>query len=235
MHKLIMMSAVYQQSSANNPRYALLDPNNRLLWRANIRRLEFEPIRDSLLAIGGTLDKTMYGKPERDPDFRRRSIYAFIDRQNPADVLVNFDFANPDMTNGKRHQTTVPQQALFFMNSPLVVESAKNLVAQKRFAAISTDEDRVSFLYAAIYQRKPTAEEIQLGLEFVSQEPSKERVAPSAAPAALPNARRPNMMAANRPGLMRRPGMTGSSRAPLNAWQEYAHALFQANEFCFVN
>ena len=63
MHRLIMLSSVYQQSSANNPRFAQIDPNNRLLWRANIRRLEFEALRDSLLAIGGTLDTNMYGRP----------------------------------------------------------------------------------------------------------------------------------------------------------------------------
>jgi hypothetical protein len=241
MHKLIMMSAVYQQRSANNPRYAQIDPYNRLLWRANIRRLEFEPLRDSLLAIGGTLDKTMYGRPvdlNKEPYSTRRSIYGFIDRQNPADVLVNFDFANPDMTNGKRHQTTVPQQALFFMNSPLVVESAKNLVGRKDFSALSTDEERVSYLYAAIYQRKPSVEEVQVGLEFVSQEPSKERVTSTASTGLINNRRgpnRPNMVAANRPGQMRREGQPTQSRAPLNAWQEYAHALLQANEFCFVN
>ena len=63
MHRLIMLSSVYQQSSANNPRFAQIDPNNRLLWRANVRRLEFEALRDSLLAVGGALDKTMYGRP----------------------------------------------------------------------------------------------------------------------------------------------------------------------------
>ena len=238
MHKLIMMSAVYQQSSANNPRYALIDPNNRLLWRANIRRLEFEPIRDSLLAIGGTLDKTMFGRPvmpEKQADSTRRTVYLYIDRQSPADVLVNFDFANPDMTNGKRHQTTVPQQALFFMNSPLVVEAAKSLVSRSDFSALSSDEERIKFLYLSLYQRVPSTEETQLGLDFLSQEPSKERVV-SAAPAAFGNQRRPNMMAMaqNRPN-MRRPGFAPTSRAPLNAWQEYAHALVQANEFSFVN
>jgi hypothetical protein len=60
MHRLIMLSSVYQESSANNPRYAQVDPFNRLLWRANIRRLEYEALRDSLLAIGGAIDKTMY-------------------------------------------------------------------------------------------------------------------------------------------------------------------------------
>src|SRR5882762_7151875 len=74
MHRFIMLSSVYQQSSANNPRYAQVDPNNRLLWRANIQRLEFESLRDSLLAIGGALDETMFGRPvnlERNPDSRR--------------------------------------------------------------------------------------------------------------------------------------------------------------------
>jgi hypothetical protein len=246
MHKLIMMSAVYQQSSANNSRYAQTDPNNRLLWRANIRRLEFEPLRDSLLAIGGTLDSTMYGRPVdlNKEAVTRRSIYGFIDRQNPADVLVNFDFANPDMTNGKRHQTTVPQQALFFMNSPLVVESAKNLVARKEFASLSTEEGRIGFLYSAIYQRKPTVEEIQLGLEFISQNPSTQRVTSSAPAAAGPAGRKAlrqaavanaNVNAAKRPNLQRRISEPLQSRAPLDAWQEYAHALFQANEFSFVN
>jgi len=238
MHKLIMMSAVYQQSSANNPRYAQIDPNNRLLWRANIRRLEFEPIRDSLLAIGGTLDKTMYGRPvdmNGGEASTRRTIYQYVDRQNPADVLVNFDFANPDMTNGKRHQTTVPQQALFFMNSPLVVEAAKSLVSRSEFSALSSDEERIKFLYMSLYQRVPSAEETQLGLDFLSQEPSKERVV-SAAPAAFGNQKRPGMMAMaqNRPNMRRGQGGT-ITRAPLNAWQEYAHALVQANEFSFVN
>src|SRR6185369_5337269 len=88
MHRLIMLSSVYQQSSANNPRYAQIDPFNRLLWRANIRRLEYEALRDSLLAIGGGLDKTMYGRPvdmERNPDSRRRTVYAKIDRQDVMD------------------------------------------------------------------------------------------------------------------------------------------------------
>ncbi|HTD67277.1 MAG TPA: PSD1 and planctomycete cytochrome C domain-containing protein, partial [Candidatus Limnocylindria bacterium] len=238
MHKLILMSAVYQQSSANNPRYAQIDPNNRLLWRANIRRLEFEPIRDSLLAIGGTLDKTMYGRPvdlNREPYSTRRSVYGFIDRQNPSDVLVNFDFANPDMTNGKRHQTTVPQQALFFMNGPLVVESAKNLVSRPDFAALSTDEERIRFLYLFVYQRLPSSSEIQLGLDFVSQQPSQERVA-STAPAAFANARRKQGPVAMAAQNMKRGGREPmKSRTPLTAWQEYAHALLQGNEFSFVN
>ena len=126
-----MLSTVYQESSANNPRFAQVDPNNRLLWRANVRRLEFEALRDSLLAIGGTLDTNMFGRPvelNREPYAAVRTVYGRVDRSDVADVLVNFDFANPDLPSGRRYATTVPQQALFLMNSPLVVEQAKKLV-----------------------------------------------------------------------------------------------------------
>src|SRR5437667_11683130 len=115
MHRAIMLSSVYQQSSANNPRFAQIDPNNRLLWRANVRRLEFEALRDSLLAIGGSLDTNMYGKPvelEREPYSTRRTIYGYIDRSAVPDELINFDFANPGLPSGRRHETTARQQAL---------------------------------------------------------------------------------------------------------------------------
>ena len=107
-----------------------------MLWRANLRRLEFEPLRDSLLAIGGMLDTNLYGRPvdlRQNPDSTRRTIYDFVDRANIADVLINFDFATPDMETGIRHVTTVPQQALFLMNSPVVIELAKRLVAMPDF------------------------------------------------------------------------------------------------------
>src|SRR5882762_1471507 len=174
IHRLIMLSSVYQESSANNPRYAQIDPNNRLLWRANIRRLEFEALRDSLLAIGGSLDLTMYGKPvelNKEPYSTRRTIYGYIDRQDMADVLINFDFANPDLPSGRRHETTVPQQALFLMNSPLVVEQAKKLVAQADFNSCGDNAARIEFLYQHIYQRPARPDEIRLGEEFIAQTP----------------------------------------------------------------
>src|SRR5260370_40923895 len=91
-------------------------------------------------------------------------------------MLINFDFANRAMTNGKRHLTTVPQQALFFMNNPLVVEQAKNLVARPDFRKLKAGRDRIGLLYEMIYQRPPTEEEISLGLEFAADEPSREKV-----------------------------------------------------------
>jgi hypothetical protein len=236
MHKAIMLSSVYQQSSANNPRYAQIDPFNRLLWRANIHRLEFEPLRDALLAVGGTLDRAQFGRPvllNREPYPTRRTIYGFVDRENVAEVLFNFDFANPDMTTGKRHETTVPQQALFFMNSPLVVEQAKKLVERSDFQALSDERSRIVLLYQLIYQRPPRPDEVKLGLEFISQEPSQERVA------VVSNDKRPKapLREQVKAEMQRRRGGENAFRvrAPLSAWEEYAHALFQANEFTFVN
>jgi hypothetical protein len=243
LHRVIMLSAVYQESSANNPRYAEIDPNNRLLWRANIRRLEFEAIRDSLLTIGGTLDKTMYGRPvdlEKNPNSTRRTIYGFIDRSDVDDTLVNFDFANPDMPNGKRHETTVPQQALFFMNSPIVIEQAKRLVAQSQFKNCKDDKARIEFLYDRIYQRLPHSEEIALGIEFNSQLlPAKEVASSDIAVQPVSNDGRRFKEAKEKfkKQQMQRRGSSEDTRQrpPLTPWEEYAHALLQANEATFVN
>jgi hypothetical protein len=241
MHRLIMLSSVYQQSSANNPRFAQIDPFNRLLWRANIRRLEFEALRDSLLAIGGALDKTMYGRPvdlTKEPYSTRRTIYGFVDRSDVADVLINFDFAPPDLPSGRRHETTVPQQALFLMNSPLVVEQAKKLVTLPEFNSCQEDSERIKFLYERIYQRPPRPEEIQLGLEFVAQAPSVETVSLADSPfqkvSNEPDRKRPKPGAKQQ---MRKAagGTETRKRPPLKGWEEYAHALLQANETSFVN
>ncbi len=239
MHRLIMLSSVYQESSANNPRFAQIDPFNRLLWRANIHRLEFEALRDSLLAIGGALDKTLYGRPvdlTKEPHSTRRTIYGFVDRSDVADVLINFDFANPDLPSGRRHETTVPQQALFLMNSPLVVEQAKKLVTLAEFQACEGDPARVQFLYERIYQRPPRLEEIKLGLEFVTQTPQREKVAVQEA--SLQTVSNDGKKFKKQLGKQQyRKGGPNQprQREPLKAWEEYAHALLQANETSFVN
>jgi hypothetical protein len=242
VHRLIMLSSVYQESSANNPRFAQVDPNNRLLWRANIHRLEFESLRDSLLAIGGNLDTNMYGKPvdiQSEPYSTRRSVYGFVDRSSIPDVLINFDFANPDLPSGRRFETTVPQQALFLMNSPLVVEQARKLTALSEFGSCHDDEARIAFLYDRIYQRPPRPEEIKLGLEFVSEKPETNQVAPDEPPQQQVSnegkkfARKQQQGA--KQGPFRKGGPAERRRAPLKAWEEYAHALLQANEASFVD
>ena len=83
------------------------------------------------------------------------------------EMLGVFDFASPDMPTGKRYQTAVPQQALFLMNSPLVIDQAKNVVARPEFVKLAGDEGRIRFLYELLLQREPTAAEIELGRAFV--------------------------------------------------------------------
>jgi hypothetical protein len=240
-----MLSSVYQQTTTDNPRYAQVDPYNRLLWRANIQRLEFESLRDSLLAIGGSLDPKLYGKPvdlERNLESTRRTIYGVVDRSDLLDAFVNFDFANPDMVNGIRHETSVPQQALFLMNSPVVIEQAKKLVAQDAFENCTNDTARIEFLYERIYQRLPQQTEIQLGLDFVAQAPLVEKPAektnPTQSRLATRQERRKELMQEKRAemqGVNRPNNQPPKKRAPLTGWQEYAHALLQANELSFVN
>jgi len=199
-------------------------------------------LRDSILALGGSLDTTVYGRPvdlERNPDSTRRTIYGVVNRSDLLDAFVNFDFANPDMRNGKRYETTVPQQALFLMNSPVVVEQAKKLVALKEFEACADDTARIQFLYDRIYQRPARPPEIQLGLDFVSQTPLKEKSSKdtSVSQSDSSNERRvgPRAMAQQRRLERNQPANAPKKRAPLTGWQEYAHALLQANEASFVN
>jgi len=177
LHKLILLSATYQQSTRNNPAYAEKDPSNRLLWRANVRRLEFEPLRDSILYLGGKLDLTIDGQPvdlsqgTRQPQRRRmaalnrlgqyrlsiaprRTIYGYIDRADLVEELNTFDFANPASPMGKRYETTVPQQALFLMNNPLVIEQVRSVVERADFKARETDEARIRYLYDLFFSAR---------------------------------------------------------------------------------
>jgi hypothetical protein len=234
LHRLIMLSSVYQQSCENDLKYAERDPQNRLLWRANIRRLEFEAVRDSMLALGGQLDLTMGGRPVdlgQPPFSLRRTLYGSIDRRNLPEIYNQFDFANPDLCTGRRYETSVPQQALFMMNSPLVAELARRLVDHDEFQLLTESRDRVCWLYTRIYQRQPTAVEIKVGLKFVENSPDPESIKVS-----LPT-RRNDRQKEKKPGrvAMSLANIKLSDLKPLGAWEKYAHALLQANETMFIN
>ena len=251
LHRLIVLSATYQQSSANNPKYAEQDPNNQYLWRANLRRLDFEQLHDSLLAIAGTLEPKLGGKsvPMGTEEFAtRRAVYTYIDRRNPPELLTQFDFPNPDLPSGRRYETIVPAQALFLMNSPLVVETARKLTHRPEFADLRNDQARVTSLYLAIYQRPPSEQEVSIGVRYVKSNPAGlalDLPVPPAMARAEENrkqqrqAQRAAMMAGMKNGGMdnRPPGgfAMGENRAPLDAWTKLAHALFQTNEAIFLN
>jgi mono/diheme cytochrome c family protein len=183
LHRTIVLSATYQQSSADQPQYALADFDNRWLWRQNRRRLDFESMRDALLAVSRRLDPVVGGQPVNivaDPLNRRRTVYGFVDRQDLPNVFRIFDFANPDTTSPQRFQTTVAAQALFLMNSPLVIESAKQLVASTNFAQLAADTDRIRFLYEATLQRAPSRNELVTLADFVATTPPMDIVRPEA-------------------------------------------------------
>lgn len=163
LHELILTSRAYQRASqlpesTQMATQLRTDATNALLWRANRRRLDLEQMRDTLLAITGELDDTMFGRPVTltDNANRRRTIYAFVERQNIPALVQTFDFANSDISTPRRNQTTVPQQALFALNSPFMLARADALA---KWVAEIEPKQRVPRLYAHVYGREPTPTE----------------------------------------------------------------------------
>jgi len=176
MHRRIVLSSTYAQSSVVDARKKESDPENRLLWRANPRRIEFEVLRDTLLQAAGTLDARIGGKAVPlygGADSRRRTLYGFIDRQNLPPTLRTFDFASPDTSTPRRHRTTVPQQALWLMNSAFAREQAKRLVGSGGIREVTEPRERIIRVYRRLLARKPDADELAGGEAFVAANPSE--------------------------------------------------------------
>jgi hypothetical protein len=178
LHRAIMLSSTYQQSSNGSAAGQKSDPENRLVWKMNRWRLDFEATRDALLAAGGDMDLKI-GGPSIDllaqPFSRRRSVYGYIDRQNLPGLFRTFDLATPDTTSPMRHTTTVPQQALYLMNSPFVVEQAQRLMKRPEIASADDPHERVERLYALLFGRTASADEMSLAQQYVnSKQPAGE-------------------------------------------------------------
>ncbi|HUG89873.1 MAG TPA: PSD1 and planctomycete cytochrome C domain-containing protein [Planctomycetaceae bacterium] len=176
LHRAILLSAVYQQASDSGSRPSTLDsrlssdPENRLLAHFPRQRLDFEAQRDAILAVSGRLEQAMYGEPVKlaeNPSLGRRSVYAFIDRQNLPGLFRTFDFATPDTHSPGRFATTVPQQALFMLNSPFVLEQSGHVAARPEVAEASDPRQQVERLYRVIYGRSPASDELELGAAFL--------------------------------------------------------------------
>jgi hypothetical protein len=171
MQRLILTSDVYRQSSAENEAARAVDPENRLLWRMPRLRVDFEEMRDSMLAVAGRLDQSVGGRPFEDvmnPNNSRRTIYAFVNRNDLPGVFRAFDFADVDASAPERPNTTVPQQALFALNSPFVIEQARRVAAESQIGA-SDDGVRLSQMYRRVLSREPSSEERELALRFVAE------------------------------------------------------------------
>lgn len=172
LHRRILLSATYQQSSQFDAKSYAVDPENLLLWRQNRKRLDLEQIRDSLLSASGKLNIKTIGGPAEEmwnaPFMTRRALYGKIERQNLPQTFRTFDFASPDSTNAGRFVTTVPQQSLYFLNSPLAIEQARTLAALPEISTAKEDSVRVRNLYRRLFSRSPLPEELALGIRFLS-------------------------------------------------------------------
>ena len=171
LHRAILLSSTYRQTTDDRAEGLAKDPTNELLWRMNRRRLDFEALRDTLLMAGGNLDLSVGGRAvdiTGNEPAPRRTVYGLIDRQNLPGLFRTFDFANPDTTSPQRFSTTVPQQALYLMNSPFVMNQARLLVTRPELTTAESEAARIQTLYRLLYQREPTAGEAELGRVFVA-------------------------------------------------------------------
>jgi len=182
LHRMIVMSNVYRLDSdpTANPlvvKKGPIDPlkvdaGNRLLWRGNLRRLDFESIRDSMILLTGKLNPSVGGQPANitdEPFSYRRSLYGYVDRSRLSDTLSQFDYGDPDQANSKRNSTIVPQQALYFMNNALSVEVARAVSSRKDVVNAMSEDQRIVAMFRCMFQRRPSTAEIRVAQEFLAK------------------------------------------------------------------
>jgi hypothetical protein len=213
LQRRIMLTSTYQQQSAPLPDGLARDPENRLLWRFNRQRLDFESMRDSVLTVAGSIGPGLGGpsSPIDSPAFSsRRTLYGLIDRQNLDGVYRTFDFAVPDATSPRRFVTTVPQQALFLMNSPFLHEQARRLSREIPLEPDSSSakdpESAVCRLYRRVFGRLPEGDELPLATAFIRSQADSWK-----------------------------PGQSTRGEPQLSPWEQLSQVLLLTNEFMFVD
>jgi len=222
LHRLILSSSTYQMASSNSDAtIAEADPENRLLWKFGLRRLEAEQIRDAILAVSGRLNAELGGKtvPLRNRQFvfnhtsvdhtkydsLRRSLYLPVIRNNVYSLFSQFDFPDPTMPTGSRNATVVAPQALLMMNAGLVMESADHLAKLLLNEGLD-NAGRVNSAYERALGRLPSESEAKRSLAFVSDATST--------------------------GLTDAAGVDTESEH--NAWSMFCQGLFASNEFIYL-
>ncbi len=195
MHRLLLTSRAFQMSSQSDPAAFAKDPENRLLWRFDMRRLTAEEIRDSVLAASGTLNLAMHGPgvypqlPEEvvktssmnamlessgmwgkstPEEAARRSIYVHVKRSLMMPIFTDFDQADPQFSCPVRFSTTQPTQALNMLNSQFAHEQAA-LLAERLRASAQDDEARVRAGFELVTSRPAATEEIARGVQFMRE------------------------------------------------------------------
>jgi hypothetical protein len=237
MHREIMLSATYQLAYQRTPQAMEADPDNRLLSRANFRRLEAEALRDSMLFASGVLDERVGGPPQSlgSADNKKRTLYGRAAR-NPDDFLTLFDYPDPTITNDQRELTNVPTQGLFFLNSPMVSRQAAALVSRigAEGDGDNADRERIQRVYRTLYQREATPAEIDRGLAFLTKARAEFPKARAAAQTEAPAAPRPVRRAASDEDEEPEPQQAAATN-PMSPWEAYAQALLSSGEFVYLN
>ena len=241
MHRMILLSNTYQQSSAFQEEAAKVDPNNKLLWRFDRRRLEGEVIRDSMLLAAGKLNLSMGGrgvfpplppgvsrpgskylgwKTEADAaESNRRSVYVFVKRNLRYPMFETFDFPDTHESCPNRYATVTPTQPLALMNDELVLEWSRELASRVLNDSGLSAKQQIERAFRIVFAREPKAEESQAILEFLDKQAGviSERLAKSdkvPMPDTVPQ---------------------GMEPARAAAFVDFCHTLLNSNEFVYMN
>tara|TARA_B100000686_G_C16136396_1_gene639918 strand:- start:35 stop:610 length:576 start_codon:yes stop_codon:yes gene_type:complete len=171
-----MLTAAYRQDSREKAQSRAVDPENSLLWRMPLRKLEMEAMRDALLAASGELKLTPRGgRPfELDKGVKRRSVYAFVNRDVIHKLFSTFDGADPSACTVKRPRTMVPQQTLFALNSAFIQDRAAALLKVPEIQKAPDDKERINQLYRRTFSRQPSLEEIIEATSYINKSKNKE-------------------------------------------------------------
>lgn len=169
LHREIVLSATYRQSSRDERSRAKRDPDNRWLSRMSRTKLTIEAWRDAMLAVSGELDGKLGGPSVdlTDAANNRRTIYSTIHRREMSTMLLTHDFPDPTAHSPKRIGTTTTLQGLYALNGPMMLTRSKELATRLLSEELKSDRERVSFAYQLLFARKPSEGEIKLALDFV--------------------------------------------------------------------
>jgi hypothetical protein len=171
LHRLLLTSQAFRLAAEGAEGNDAIDQANTMFWKWNRRRLDFESMRDRVLAGGGALDTRTTGgrsvRLEEPSSDARRSVYAFVDRYALPGTFVSFDLPHPDHHSAKRVETTVPQQALYFLNGPLVLRQASRLAGDPAFRGLPDDRARTHWIYQKLFRRAPSDEEALAVLDWI--------------------------------------------------------------------
>ncbi|MEP6753963.1 MAG: DUF1553 domain-containing protein [Chthonomonadales bacterium] len=188
LHRQIMTSQAYQQSSLMNPEAAKVDAGNRLLWRMPLKRMDAETLRDSILMVTGNLDfkaggpgfalhqnsgrgSFIYHVLENDgPAVWRRSVYRFVVRGGDKVLLDSFDCPDPSVATPQRSNSNTPVQALALMNNQFVIRQADLFAKRLQREAPNSIPDQISRAYLLAFGRLPKPDELQSALKFVKSQ-----------------------------------------------------------------